>query len=182
MIGETEVLNRSMVFSVRADHNVEEFSSLEYRNVVNSKGKLAGEWASQSEHFQLTGKGVAESDGYLRYRYHLKAKKAIRVQDIRLEIPFRSEIAEYMMGMGLPGTTMPRRHQSKWKGPEDSFWVGNTRAGLWVELRGSTYHGPLLNLYHPAPPESWDNNGKGGFSINHGESEVLATVFSGNVK
>ncbi len=27
MIGETEVLNRSMVFSVRADHDVEEFSA-----------------------------------------------------------------------------------------------------------------------------------------------------------
>ncbi|MCK5464822.1 MAG: hypothetical protein KAI95_17475, partial [Bacteroidales bacterium] len=95
------------------------------------------------------------------------------------EIPFRREIAEYMMGIGLPGTAMPRRHQSHWKGPEDSFWIGNTRAGLWVELRGSTYHGPLLNLYHPAPPESWDNQGKGGFSINRGESEVLATVYSG---
>jgi hypothetical protein len=179
IVGETEVLNRSMVFTVQGDPEKEHFSDPEYRNVMSSDGKLSGEWTSQSEHFQVNGKGIAESDGYLRYRFQLRAKKNIRVQDIRLEIPFRSEISEYIMGMGLPGTAMPRRHESKWKGPEDSFWIGNTRAGLWVELRGSTYHGPLLNLYHPAPPESWDNHGKGGFSINKGESELLATVFSG---
>ena len=179
MVGETEVLNRNMVFTVQGDREEEDFLDPEYRNVVNGTGLLTGEWTCQSEHFFLRGEGVAESDGYLRYSFHLQAKEDIRVKDIRLEIPFRSEIAEYLMGMGLPGSAMPRRHQSKWKGPEDSFWIGNTRAGLWMELRGSTYHGPLLNLYHPAPPESWDNNGKGGFSIIHGESEVLATVFSG---
>ena len=179
MIGETEILNRSIVFAVRGDHEVEDFSAPEYRNVVSNPGKLSGEWTSQSEHFRLTGTGVAESDGYLRYGFHLKAKEDISVQDIRLEIPFRSEIAEYMMGMGLPGSAIPRRHRSQWKGPEDSFWVGNTRAGIWVELRGSTYHGPLLNLYHPAPPESWNNHGKGGFSLVKGGSEVLATVYSG---
>ena len=179
MIGETEVLNRSIVFTVQGDPEKEHFSDPEYRNILNSEGKLSGGWTCHSEHFQLAGKGSAESDGYLRYRFQLKAMKDIRVQDIRLEIPFRSEIAEYMMGMGLPGTAMPRQHQSQWSGPEDSFWVGNTRAGLWVELRGSTYHGPLLNLYHPAPPESWNNHKKGGFSIEKGASEVLATVFSG---
>ena len=179
MISETELLNRSIAFTVQGDPAEEHFSDPEYRNVVNSKGKLSGEWTCQSEHFSLEGEGTAESDGYLRYRFHLKARKDIRVRDIRLEIPFRSEIAEYMMGMGLPGTAMPRHHRSRWEGPEDSFWVGNTRGGLWVELRGSSYHGPLLNLYHPAPPESWNNNGKGGFSIDQVGSEVLATVFSG---
>ncbi len=179
IIGETEVLNRSILFAVQGDHNVEHFSDPEYRNIVSSKGKLTGEWTCQSEHFRLIGEGAAESDGYLRYRFLLKAMEDISVQDIRLEIPFRSEIAEYIMGMGLPGTAMPQQHQAPWEGPEDSFWIGNTRGGLWVELRGSTYHGPLLNLYHPAPPESWNNYGKGGFSIDNGESEVLVTVFSG---
>jgi hypothetical protein len=179
MAGETEVLNRSMIFTVQGEEEEEHFSDPEYRNEVNSGGKLFGEWSCQSEHFSLEGEGIAESDGYLRYRFQLKALKDIRVQDIRLGIPFRSEIAEYMMGMGLPGTAMPRHHRSPWEGPEDSFWVGNTRGGLWVELRGGSYHGPLLNLYHPAPPESWDNGGRGGFSIDREGSEVLATVFSG---
>ncbi len=179
MVGENEVLNRSIEFVVRGDNDVEHFSDPEYRNIVNSKGKLSGEWTCQSEHFSLEGEGTAESEGYLRYRLLLKALEDIRVQDIRLEIPFRSDMAEYMMGMGLPGTATPLHHRSRWEGPEDSFWIGNARGGLWVELRGSSYHGPLLNLYHPAPPESWNNNGKGGFSIDRRDAELLATAFSG---
>jgi hypothetical protein len=179
IVGETEVLNRNMVLTIEGDPGEEQFSAPEYRNVMNNGGKLSGDWTSRSEHFQVKGRGLAESDGYLRYKFRLKATNDIRLQDIRLEIPFRIEIAEYMIGMGLPGTAIPRRHRSRWEGPEDSFWIGNTRAGLWVELRGSSYHGPLLNLYHPPPPESWDNHGKGGFSIEQKDSEVLATVFSG---
>jgi len=178
-IGGTEVLNRDIEFAVYGEQGKEHFSSPEYRNILNSKGKLSGEWTCQSEHFRMTGQGLAESDGYLRYRFQLKAMEDISLKDIRLEIPFRREIAEYMMGMGLPGTALPGQHRSTWEGPEDSFWIGNTRAGLWVELRGSDYHGPLLNLYHPDPPESWDNHGKGGFSVKRRDSEVLATVFSG---
>ncbi len=179
LVGQTEVLNRSMAFTVSGVTGEEHFSAPEYGNVLDSPGKLSGQWTCQSEHFHLSGKGILESDGYLWYRFQLKAMEDIPLQDIRLEIPFRREMAGYMMGMGLPGTATPRRHRAKWEGPEDSFWIGNTRGGLWVELRGSDYHGPLLNLYHPAPPASWHNQGKGGFSIDKGESEVLATVFSG---
>jgi len=67
-----------------------------------------------------------------------------------------------MIGMGLPGSRVPENHESKWNYAEDSFWIGNTRGGLWVELRGSRYHGPLLNLYKPRPLPSCYNDGKGG--------------------
>jgi hypothetical protein len=85
-----------------------------------------------------------------------------------------------MMGMGLPGCAVPPSHESKWKGPSDSFWIGDTKGGIWCELRGSSYHGPLLNLYHPAPPESWNNGGKGGFRILNEKGRVTASVYSGN--
>jgi hypothetical protein len=128
----------------------------------------------------IQGVGSLEADGYLRYRFTLKAKQDFRLDDVRLEIPFHKAVAQYMMGMGLPGCAVPHLHQANWKGPEDSFWVGNTRGGLWVELRGSHYHGPLLNLFHPPPPGSWDNEGKGGFSIESKGSQVLASVYTGN--
>ena len=38
----------------------------------------------------------------------LTALKDINIKDIRLEIPFSEKIAEYMMGMGLPGTIVPQ--------------------------------------------------------------------------
>jgi len=34
-------------------------------------------------------------------------------------------------------------------------------AGLHVEYRGGSYHGPLLNDYKPAPSRVWANSGKG---------------------
>ena len=50
---------------------------------------------------------------------------------------------------------------------------------MWCELRGGSYNGPLLNLYHPAFPSSWYNEGKGGFSIKKDPKEVKAVVYSG---
>ncbi|MCG8520779.1 MAG: DUF6067 family protein, partial [Pseudomonadales bacterium] len=97
-----------------------------------------------------------------------------------LEIPFKSEVARYMMGMDLPGCAVPQKHKAKWNGPHDSFWMGNADAGIWCELRGEDYAGPLLNLYHPEYPESWFNGDKGGFKIERNSDEVNAIVYSGS--
>ena len=142
-------------------------------------GTVIKKYTASSDNFELLTETVTEFDGHLNYKIKLVAKSDVTLSDFRLEIPYQSSVAEYMMGMGLPGTTVPKHHLSKWKGPQDSFWVGNTYGGLHVELRGSTYHGPLLNLYKPEPPKSWDNDGKGGFSIEKKEEETIATVFTG---
>ncbi len=137
---------------------------------------------AHSENFEVQTTNTTEFDGHLNYKIKLIAKEDGELSNFKLEIPFQSNIAEYMMGMGLPGTFVPQKHSSKWKGPHDSFWVGNTYGGLHVELRGGSYHGPLLNLYKPEPPESWDNDGKGGFSIEKGTDETTATIYSGKRK
>ena len=142
-------------------------------------GTVIKKYTANSDNFDIQTETVTEFDGHLNYKIKLVAKSDVTLNDFRLEIPFQSSVAEYMMGMGLPGTTVPKNHLSKWKGPQDSFWVGNTYGGLHVELRGSSYHGPLLNLYKPEPPKSWNNEGKGGFSIEKKEKETIATVFTG---
>lgn len=134
---------------------------------------------AQSENFEIQTINTTEFDGHINYKIKLIAKNDSELKDFKLEIPFQSSIAEYMMGMGLSGTTTPEKHNAKWKGPHDSFWVGNTYGGLHVELRGGDYHGPLLNLYKPEPPKNWHNRGKGGFSIEKKASETTATVHSG---
>ena len=121
-------------------------------------------------------------DGYLKSVVTFKNSSKtspISIKDIRLSIPMSSDQAKYMMGMGLPGCAIPQTHESKWKGPFDSFWFGDADGGIWCELWGSTYHGPMLNLYHPAPPESWNNQGKGGFRITRENNQVTAEVYSG---
>ncbi|MCK0158277.1 DUF6067 family protein [Cellulophaga sp. F20128] len=174
-VGNTEVLHNPIRY-VLDNEKITDFSLKATRS---TSGKEMKSYIGHTENFEIQTESVTEFDGHLNYKIKIKAKTEITLNDFKLEIPFQSSIAEYMMGMGLPGTTVPKIHYSKWDGPQDSFWVGNTYGGLHVELRGSTYHGPLLNLYKPSPPISWDNEGKGGFSIEKKEKETIATVFTG---
>jgi Glycoside hydrolase 123, N-terminal domain len=179
-VSGTEILARPLSFVVETKSGTEQFSLPEDVALLkNEPGAMSGSWKSHSGNILLNGVGIIESDGYINYKVSLTALRDLNIKDIRLELPFSENIAEYMIGMGLPGTIVPKEHQSGWKGPHDSFWIGNTSAGIWCELRGSAYHGPLLNLYHPAFPSSWYNEGKGGFSIKKDPKEVKAVAYSG---
>lgn len=180
-VKETEVLNRPISFNVVTKKGIEKFAEPQNVQLLNDGvGVKSGSWESTSENLKIFGTGILEADGYLNYKIKLKALQSVEAKDINLEIPFKSEVAVYMMGMGLPGTTVPKEHNAKWKGPHDSFWIGNNKAGLWLELRGDAYHGPLLNLYRPEHPNSWSNNGKGGFTIESRSDEIKAIVYSGD--
>ncbi|WP_430973750.1 glycoside hydrolase domain-containing protein [Sunxiuqinia rutila] len=179
-VKDTEILSRPIAFVVETRKGKEQFSEPQNVQLVkNSPGKMIGSWESISENIKIEGLGTIESDGFINYKLKLKALNAINAKDIRLEIPFKKEVAEYIMGMDLPGGVVPKKHSARWNGPHDSFWVGNTHAGLWCELRGSSYSGPLLNLYRPDYPASWYNNDQGGFRIESTSSEVKALVYSG---
>ena len=179
-VAGAELLTQPISFIVETQNGRELFSlPQDVKLLKNTPGTMSGGWNSNSENFRISGVGVIESDGYFNYKIHLTAKSDVSIKDIRLEIPVQNDVAEYMMGMGLPGTTVPQNHEAKWKGPYDSFWIGNTRAGIWCELRGGAYNGPLMNLYHPAPPESWYNKEKGGFRIVKSLSETKAVIYSG---
>ena len=177
---ETEILSGPVSFVLESSKGEEQISdAFGFEMIKDKEGVISGSWTNTSQHIELTNVGTIESDGWINIKTTVKALKDIDLKDIRLEIPFKSEVATYMMGMGLPGQQTPHHHQAKWGGPQDSFWVGNVKGGLHCELRGASYHGPLLNLYKPAPPESWHNNGKGGFEIKKGPGTALATAYSG---
>lgn len=179
-IKETEILNRPIAFVVETTKGKEQFSVPQNVELVkNAPGKMIGAWESVSDNIKITGVGTIESDGFINYKLMVKAIRPIKAKDIRLEIPLKSDIAKYLMGMDLPGCAIPKKHDAKWNGPYDSFWIGNAKAGIWCELRGSDYSGPLLNLYHPQYPESWFNGDKGGFKIQTTTSEVNAVIYSG---
>ena len=156
------------------------FANPRFEIVSRSAGRIAWRSAASAGGLRLECAATMEFDGYLHYRIALKTTEAIQVKDVRLEIPFRPETAEYMMGMGVDGGRMPKAHDWKWHGPQDSFWVGNPAGGLHCELRGSSYHGPMLNLYHPAPPASWSNGGQGGLRVSAAENAVVVTAYSGS--
>jgi hypothetical protein len=123
--------------------------------------------------------GEMEFDGRLSYKYRVQAKTAVHIQDIRIEFPMKKAFATYLVGMGRMGGYTPANHISRWLKTEDSFWIGETSGGLQCELRGGSYHGPLLNLYQPDPPPSWFNGVNGGFRIDSDEQTVTASAYSG---
>ena len=145
-------------------------------------GKRSADFITQNRDLRLRLSTSIEADGYIRYRYTIRAIRDLDITDIRLEIPFRADVAQYMMGMGFAGGFVPEKYETAWAGPYDSFWVGNTYGGLHCELRGASYAGPLLNLYKPEYPASWSNGGKGGFSVRKEGDTILAAAYGGSRK
>jgi hypothetical protein len=142
------------------------------------RAKVASERTSRN--LNVTSEAAVEFDGTVSLKTQLHAVNDFKADNLRLEIPLRTEVATYFMGIGLPACKTPTNYTWQWKGPYNSFWIGNAHAGLHVKLLGSSYEGPMQNLYHPKPPPSWFNEGKGGVTITHGlRGEVLAQVFTG---
>lgn len=165
-----------------SDHQTHQFHYSKPEKIKNSPGVKSwiNEWKSQTLTANLHHS--LEFDGYQRYTLNLVAHENCQWDDIRLEIPFLPEASTYLMGMGLPGGTTPETHRYHWQKPEDSFWIGSSQAGLWCEIRGSSYHGPLLNLYKPGHPRPWYNDGAGYLSISRSESQTMAQVGTGPIQ
>lgn len=195
-----DILAAPMAFVVETETGVRTFDA-KPQVVDKGRSKVTGRWMAGDEDMDIVCESVIESDGWLNYVYTITPKKEVRVKDIRLELPVRTDIASYFLGAGLPGQDTPDFYEGKWDTPEttvnnfgvsipvnkssnwlwpfDSFWIGNAHAGVHCELRGSTYSGPLLNSYRPAYPESWNNNGKGGFRVKKEKEVTRVTVYSG---
>lgn len=129
--------------------------------------------------------GRLEFDGYVQFRIRLSTSEPIQVEDIGLEIPFRKEIAKYMMGMGFKGGLRPKTFHWKWDSTknQDSLWMGDAHAGIQVSLRAENYSRPLnTNFYLSKPlnmPPSWFNQGKGGCFLSETVSAVIIKAYSG---
>jgi hypothetical protein len=126
-----------------------------------------------------------EFDGYLEYNFEVSSTNDIDVNDIRLEIPFNADIAKYTMGMGQVGGKCPSDLSWKWevKNNQDGIWIGDVNAGMQIRFWAENYDRPLnTNFYQNKPlfmPTSWDNNGKGGFSMHKKGKTLYAKAYSG---
>lgn len=130
-------------------------------------------------------KASLEMDGTLTYAIALTAAKAVKLDDIRLEIPLRNDVAQYELGLGRIGSPTPATFAWKWnvQNNQDAAWIGAVNAGLEFQLRDDHYRRPLnTNFYHDRPlvmPTSWDNRGRGGVTFLRDGARYLVTAFSG---
>ncbi|WP_199099535.1 glycoside hydrolase domain-containing protein [Dyella sp. ASV21] len=141
--------------------------------------------AGQAGPLQGDVQASLEADGSLVYAIALTAAQAIRLRDIRLELPLRKEVAQYQLGLGRQGDDVPADFQWKWnvENNQDGAWIGTVNAGLEFHLRDEHYQRPLnTNFYHQQPlrlPVSWDNGGQGGIRLHRAQGDYAVQAFSG---
>lgn len=146
------------------------------------------EWQAQnnSPNFSLLTQAHMEYDGHIAFRMTLTAKKTTPLKNIHLDIPIKSNVAKYMMGMGQKGGLTPDDFQWKWdkEKHQDSLWIGSANAGLQCKLKGPDYSRPLVNIYYKYKqidlPPAWHNQGKGGLTVQKTSNDTtILKAYSG---
>lgn len=150
-------------------------------------GVVTWESSWQEEAIVARCKGRMEFDGCIEYELILTASSQTVVNDLRLEIPFQTRMARYLMGLGVKGGL--RRGDVQWRWDparnQDAVWIGDVHAGLQCFFRDERYERPLnTNFYLSKPlimPRSWWNDGKGGITVReHSDGgSVTMTSYSG---
>lgn len=148
--------------------------------------KINWKVTSSSPEFNLECSGQMEFDGFVDYHLKLTARKALKVKDIRLEIPFEKSKAEYMMGLNHEGGYRTPEREWKWdvSKNQDMLWLGAVNGGMRIKWKAENYTRPLVNIYYEfgplKMPPSWGNNGKGGVNVDENGNEVLVNAYSGS--
>lgn len=181
LINEQEVLSSPISFIVVTEQREIIFNADNLKITKEADGFVRWESSSTQEEVNFICSAYMEYDGYIRYNLKVSSNKSIPVKDIRLVTEYSPYVSEYFMGVGFKGGYCPSQHHWDWKGPWDSYWMGNAKAGMHVEYRGGSYHGPLINDYKPAPPQVWANDGKGSISVSgvkQKQAKVIASTGS----
>ncbi|MEW9572630.1 glycoside hydrolase domain-containing protein [Rhodanobacter sp. Si-c] len=153
--------------------------------VVDGPGKVHWQVAGQAGPLRGEVTASLEMDGTLSYAIALTATQAVKLDDIRLEIPLKNDVAQYELGLGRTGSATPDSFAWKWnvENNQDGAWIGAVNAGLEFHLRDEHYRRPLnTNFYHQQPlvmPSSWDNAGAGGITFARDGARYLVKAFSG---
>ncbi len=152
--------------------------SLKFVSVQDSD--IIWEQSSSDEKVSCRLAGHTEFDGYTRYRGVIAAIEDVSFsQGVTLHIPVSLDETTYFMGLGHKGSKLPHKFEHRWKGPYNSFWLGNTQIGVHCTLLGASYEGPMQRLYKPGPPPSWYNKGRGRVSIKQEGSVGMVQISTG---
>lgn len=177
-INDRQVLSAPFRFVVNTNKGDINFNASNIKIIKEADGLV--KWTASSEQDQIRFNCTAymEYDGYIRYNIKVSSNTEIPVNDIKLITSYTPYTSEYFMGTGFKGGFRPVSYTWDWVGPWDSYWMGNDKAGLHVEYRGGTYHGPLLKDYKPDAPPVWANSGKGTVSVSGAKGQSAQVIAS----
>lgn len=169
---DNALLAKEMVFVVETQQGQEKWKTGTTRITERNRASVSWTVNSRSRNFQLVCTGSFGFDGLASYQIEVKALQDVQVKDIRLEVPYTSYAAKYMMGLGHKGGFRPDSLiRWRWDADlhQDKIWMGNVNAGLNFCFKDENYVRPLVNIYYALGklnlPESWGNSNKGGIDI-----------------
>ncbi len=192
-----EILASPVRFVVEGMEGEVRWSSLRQRRVKHNEAVVewqstaANEWLSQRVQTRL------EFDGCMLFTVTLQAKRDVNLRDVRLEVPFRREVATYMMGMGKRGGVRPKQWEWQWHPRRNNnlVWIGDVDAGMQVKLEahrdvwgvpvppipaeGASPQAQEQWLISNYLPASWYNEGKGGCIFTETDNAFLLRAYSG---
>ncbi|MEG1642902.1 MAG: DUF6067 family protein [Bacteroidales bacterium] len=172
------VLPAPLKFVVQTNKGTVTYAAEDVKIIKDADGLVSWNASSTQDGLRFTCKAYMEYDGYIRYNILLSSDQKIEVKDIQLVTTYTPYASEYCMGTGLKGGYRPVQFTWDWKGPWDSYWMGGADAGLHVEFRGGSYHGPLINDYKPEPSPVWSNQGKGKVTILGAKGQMTQVIAS----
>ncbi|HRD02076.1 MAG TPA: DUF6067 family protein [Candidatus Saccharicenans sp.] len=192
----TALLSRPFEFLIKNSAGlVQKWRSESFAFTKITPGKVAWRAVNTIPALDLTVEinGALEFDGYVEFKVKVEAGSETRVDDICLVIPFRPEVATYMMGLGFKGGRRPSSFSWTWDRSknQDALWLGTVNAGLQCQLQAENYSRPLnTNFYQLKPlnlPPSWWNEGCGSVRVEEvtarnkkDKKEVVFTAASGS--
>lgn len=157
--------------------------------IKQEPGTVQWKATSGNDSLKMEVSASIEFDGFMAYTVKVEALNDIDLKDITMHIPFKRDVAKYMMGLGQKGGYRPENFEWKWDVAhknQDGAWIGNVNAGLQYSLRDDKYMRPLnTNFYLQKPlilPSSWGNGDKGGIKVKDDGKAVLANNYSGERK
>ena len=179
--GQREILAQPMALIVETGRGPTAWTGGAARVSRNAPGAVAVEAHNAAAPFEMACQAKMEFDGCLNYRLSLVAHRAVDVRDIRLEIPYRRDVATYMMGFRRRGGYRPNQWKWVWNAGQatNMVWLGDFNAGLQCKLKGPKDTWDIAGLEAGIPP-SWGNSGKGGATVTEEGDAVVLRATSGS--
>jgi hypothetical protein len=179
--GSREILAEPININIKTENNQISPGNANISLSKKSNGTIVWDSVSENEFFSIKCQSKMEFDGFINFRISIKPKKNIDVTDINLDIPFKREVAVYMMGMGCKGGYRPKEWSWVWdeKLANNSIWIGDVDAGIHCKLKDVEDIWELYSLKSAGIPKDWNNNGKGGCKVFEDGDKVILRAYSG---
>ncbi len=127
-------------------------------------------------------------EGLMEYSIEITPKTDFTCDNVSLDFFVSGECSSLMHGLGHRASKAENL-DFKWDNQkqQDSLFIGCVNCGMRVKFKAENYIRPLINIFYKnlplrTPVETWDNNGRGGITVNSQKDYVHISAYTGEFK